>query len=45
MVLADNLQILADKAFPNLEEPAKEWLSLDHYLWLLDKPELTVTVK
>jgi len=37
--------LLADKAFPNLEEPAKEQLSLDRYLSLLDKPQLALAVR
>ena len=43
--LADNLRLLADKAFPNLEEPAKEQLSLDKYLSLLDRPQLALAVR
>ena len=43
--LADNLRLLADKAFPNLEEPAKEQLSLDRYLSLLDRPQLALAVR
>ena len=35
--LANNLWLLANKAFPNLEEPAKEQLSLDRYLSFLDR--------
>ena len=42
--LADNLRLLADKAFPNLEEPAKEQLLLDRYLSLLDRPQLALAV-
>ena len=43
--LADSLRLLADKAFPDLEDRAKEQLSLDRYLTLLDKPELALAVK
>ena len=43
--LADNLWLLADKAFPNLEEPVKEQLSLDRYLSLLDRPQLALAVR
>ena len=43
--MADNLRLLADKAFPNLEDQAKEQLSLDRYLSLLDKPELSLAVR
>ena len=38
--LADNLCLLAGKVFPELEEEAKEQLSLDYFLSLLDNPEL-----
>ena len=30
-----NLRLLADKAFPNLEDAVKKQLSLDRYLFLL----------
>ena len=43
--LADTLRILADKAFPDLQDQAKEQLSLDRYLASLDKPELALAVK
>jgi len=43
--LGDNLRLLADKAFPDLEDKAKEQLSLDRFLTLLDKPELALAVK
>ena len=43
--LADTLHILADKAFPDLQDQAKEQLSLDRYLASLDKPELALAVK
>ena len=44
MELADNLWLLADKAFPSLEKPVKEQLSLDRYLSLLDRPQLALAV-
>ena len=43
--MADNLRLLADKAFPNLEEPAKEKLSVDKYLSLLDRSQLALAVR
>ena len=43
--LGDNLRILADKAFPDLEDKAKEQLSLDRYLHQLDRPELALAVR
>jgi len=43
--LADNIRLLADKAFPELEDKAKEQLSLDRYLALLDKPEVALAVR
>ena len=43
--LVDNLRLFADKVFPDLEEPAKEQLSLDRYLSLLDGPQLALAVR
>ena len=43
--LADTLRLLADRAFPDLQDKAKEQLSLDRYLASLDKPELALAVK
>ena len=43
--LADNLRLLADKGFPDLEDRAKEQLSLDRYLTLLDKADVALAVK
>lgn len=43
--LADSLRLLADKAFPDLQEDAKEQLSLDRFLTLLDKSELALAVR
>jgi len=43
--LADNIRLLADKAFPELEDRAKEQLSLDRYVSLLDKPEVALAVR
>jgi len=41
--LANNIS-MADKTFPELEDRAKEQLSLDRYLSLLDKPEVALAV-
>jgi len=43
--LADSLRLLADKAFPDLQDDAKEQLSLDRFLTLLDKSELALGVR
>ena len=43
--LADALCLLADKAFPDLQDKAKEQLTLDRFLATLDKPELALAVK
>lgn len=43
--LADNIRLLADKAFPDLDEKAREQLSLDRYLSLLDKPDVALGVR
>ena len=43
--LADTLHLLADRAFPDLQDQAKEQLSLDRYLASLDKPELALAGK
>ena len=42
---ADNLRSLADKAFPDLDEVAKEKLSVDRYLTLLEKPDVSLAVR
>ena len=42
--LADNLRSLADKAFPDLDEAAKEKLSINRFLGLLGKPEVAFAV-
>lgn len=43
--LADNLRTLAERAFPDLDERAKEKLSLDRFLGLLDRPEIALAVR
>ena len=42
---ADELRVLADKAFPELEEKARERLALNHYLSQLDNPQVAFNVK
>jgi len=42
--LADNLWTLAEWAFPELDKRAKQKLSVDHFLSLLNRPEVTVAV-
>ena len=43
--LGDSLRLLADKAFPELENKAREQLSLDRYLSMLEKPEIALAVR
>ena len=43
--LVDNIRLLADKTFPDLDEKAREQLSLDRYLTLLDKPDVVLGVR
>ena len=40
----DELRVLADKAFPELDDKAKELLSLERYLGELDNPQIAFTV-
>ena len=42
---ADDLRLLADKAFPDLQEEAKDTLVLTYYLQQLDNPQLALTVR
>ena len=42
---ADELRVLADKAFPELEERARERLALNQYLGQLDNPQVAFNVK
>ena len=42
---ADDLGVLADKAFPELEEQARERLALNQYLGQLDNPQEAFNVK
>ena len=43
--LADNLRTLAERAFSELDERAKEKLSVDRYLSLLDRSEVALAVR
>ena len=42
---ADELRVLADKAFPELEEQARERLALNQYLGQLDNPQVAFNMK
>ena len=42
---ADELRVLANKAFPELEEKAREQLALNQFLSHLDNPQVTFNVK
>ena len=42
---ADELWVLADEAFPELEEQARESLALNQYLGQLDNPQVAFNVK
>ena len=42
---ADDLRVLADKAFPGLQREAKELLTLTHFLGQIDNPQIAVGVK
>jgi len=43
--LADNLHSLADRAFPDLDDKAREQLSLSRFLGLIDKPTIALSVR
>ena len=43
--LANNLRLLVSKAFPDLSDDTREQLALDHFLSLLDQPELSSRVR
>ena len=43
--LAEDLKTLANKAFPTLQEDAKQQLALTHYLGQLDNPQISFNVK
>lgn len=42
---ADDLKVLADKAFPDLEEAARETLTVDRFLSQLQDPQLAFSVR
>ena len=42
---ADDLRLLNDKVFPDLQEEAKETLVLTYYLQQLDNPQLALSVR
>ena len=42
---ANKLRYLVDKAFPSLEEDAKELLNLDRYLSNIDDPKIALAVR
>ena len=42
---ADELRVLADKAFPELEEQVRERLALNQYLGQLDNPHVAFNMK
>jgi len=42
--LADDLRTIADCAFPDLEDKAREQLSLDRFLGLIDTPTIVLAV-
>ena len=42
---ADELRVLAEKALPELDEKAKEWLALERYLGKLDNPQVAFAVR
>ena len=42
---AEDLKVLVDKAFPNLQEEAREQLALNHFLGQLDNPQIAFAVK
>ena len=43
--MADNLRTLAEQAFPELDEHAKEKPSVNHFLSLLDHSDVTLAVR
>ena len=42
---AQDVKVLADKAWPNLQEEARECLALNHFLGQLDNPQVAFSVK
>ena len=43
--LADDLRAISDRAFPDLEDKAREQLSLDRFLGLIEKPTIALAVR
>ena len=42
---ADNLKLLADKAFPDLEDKAREFMALTQFLGQVDNPQVAFSVR
>ena len=42
---ADAVKLLCDKAYPDLEEKARECLALNHYLSQIDNPQVAFSVR
>ena len=42
---ADAVKLLCDKAYPDLEEKARECLALNHYLGQIDNPQIAFSVR
>ena len=42
---ADAVKLLCDKAYPDLEEKARECLALNHYLGQIDSPQIAFSVR
>ena len=42
---ADAVKLLCDKAYPDLEEKARECLALNHYLSQIDNPQVALSVQ
>ena len=42
---ADSVKLLTDKAYPDLEDKARECLALNHYLGQIDHPQIAFSVR
>ena len=42
---ADGVKLLSDKAYPDLEDKARECLALNHYLGQIDQPQVAFSVR
>ena len=42
---ADHLKLLADKAFPNLEDKAREYMALTQFMGQVDNPQVAFSVR